>query len=216
MSQATGSRVRSISRGGKRAVPAGARFNGRAAWCLALLWGAMPAPARAEVAIERTYLADAAPSSFAIGLPGGINFCFDPVRGGVSYAWTGGFLDLAGVRPGPGKFLKPALPLGPIVYREAGAAPLRRGDPARTPVVEFTGYVLRAEAVEFRYTVDGVPVREEIRAISGGGGLLRRFQVEAGGDARWWQVVEGRPATELKRDATGAFVLEIPFTPASP
>lgn len=165
--------------------------------------------ARAEVQIERGFLPDAAPSSFAIGLPGGVNFCWDPVRGGVSYAWSGDFLDLSPMRPGAGKFFKPAKLLGPIFYREAGTAPLRRGDPGRAPAVEFTGYTLRTDAIEFRYTVDGTPVREEIRARPGGG-LIRRFHFEGGSDARWWHVADGQPPVELKREAGGTFVLEIP------
>src|SRR5215211_4092301 len=99
---------------------------------LALTAGIFLTPLRADVQIERGFLPDSGPSSFAIGLPGGVNFCFDPVRGGVSYAWTGEFLDLTPMRPGTGKFIKPAKPLGSMVYREAGFAPLRRGDPSRT------------------------------------------------------------------------------------
>ncbi|MGH7947204.1 MAG: DUF6797 domain-containing protein, partial [Opitutaceae bacterium] len=124
---------------------------------------------RAEVLIERIFMPlDASPSSFAIGLPGGVNFCFDPVRGGVSYAWKGGFLDLTPARPGTGKFINPAKILGPVVYQENGLAPLRRGDPGRVPALEFTGYTLRDAAVEFRYTIDGATVREEIRAKADG------------------------------------------------
>lgn len=180
-----------------------------------LLALACAASLRAEVQIERLFLPDAAPSSFAIGLPGGVNFCFDPVRGAVSYAWTGGFLDLSPARPGPGKFIHAAKLLGPVVYQETGVAPLRRGDPARAPVVEFTGYTLRADAVEFRYTVDGLAVREEIRAAPGGAGLTRRFTIAGGSDAKWWHVVDGRPPAELKREAAGTFVLELPFGKAA-
>lgn len=181
---------------------------------LVLVAAALLAPTlRAEIQIERGFLPDAGPSSFAIALPGGVNFCFDPVRGGVSYAWTGDFLDLTPMRPpGSGKFIKAAKLLGPIVYREAGNAPLRRGDPGRVPVIEFAGYSVRDDAIEFRYTVDGTLVREEVRARPGGGGLVRRFHFESGSDAKWWHVVDGKPATELKREAGGAFVLEIPFT----
>jgi hypothetical protein len=185
----------------------------RHAWAVAL-FALAPAASmlRAEVQIERLYLPhDASPSSFAIGLPGGVHFCFDPVRGGLSYVWTGGFLDLTATRPGPGKFMSPAKLLGPVVYRETGLAPLRRGDPARVPAVEFVGYTLRSESVEFRYTVDGSLVREEIAAKPGGGGLVRRLKIEGGADARWWHVVEGRPATELRRDGSGAFTIEVPF-----
>ena len=173
---------------------------------------ALAAPtARAEVQVERLYLPDASPSSFAIGLPGGVNFCFDPVRGAVSYAWTGGFLDTTPTRPGAGKFIVPAKLLGPIAYKEAGVSPLRRGDPKREPVVEFAGYSLRDDSIEFRYTVDGTPVREEISAK--GNALVRRLHISGGTDAKWWHVVDGQPPAELRRDG-GAFVLELPLKSA--
>lgn len=172
---------------------------------------------RAEVQIERLFLPHgAAPSSFAIGLPGGINFCFDPVRASVSYVWTGGFLDLSATRPGPGKFIAAAKLLGPLAYQETGSAPLRRGDPTRPPPVEFTGYALRDDSVEFRYTVDGVAIREEIRARPDGRALIRRFHLETGTDAKWWHVVEGKPAVELRREPAGTFVLEVPLGKAAP
>lgn len=173
--------------------------------------------AHADVLIERVFMPhDAAPSSFAIGLPGGVNFCFDPVRGGISYAWKGGFVDLTPARPGTGKFIHAVKLLGPLVYQESGLAPLRRGDPARVPTVEFTGYALRDDAVEFRYTIDGAAVREEIRANPDGTALTRRFHVEGAGDSKWWHVTDGKPATELKRERDGTFVLELPLGKATP
>lgn len=177
----------------------------------------MASTTQAEVLIERTVLPfEVAPSSFAIGLPGGVNFCFDPVRGGVSYAWTGGFLDIGPVRPGiGGKHLAPARLLGPVVYQEIGATPLRRGDPSRPPAYEFKGYGLREDAVEFLYTLDGVLVREEIRARPGGG-LTRRFRVEGATDAKWWYSVEGKPATTLAAGSDGQLVLEVAFPVAAP
>lgn len=169
--------------------------------------------ARAEVQVERMYLPDASPSSFAIGLPGGVNFCFDPVRGAVSYAWTGGFLDSTPTRPAAGKFIAPAKLLGPIAYKESGVSPLRRGDPKREPVVEFSGYSLRADSIEFRYTVDGTPVREEITAKPGTNTLVRRLHISGGTDAKWWHVVDGQPPAELRRDGA-ALVLELPLKSA--
>ncbi len=172
--------------------------------------------ARAEVLIERTMLPEAHASSFAFGLPGGVNFCYDPVRGGVNYAWRGGFLDLANVRP-VNKLIKAAELGGPVVYRETGPAPLRRGDPRRVPVIEFKGYTLRAAEVELRYTIDGAPVRETIAALPGGAGLRRTFRFDgAGADAAWFHVVEGRPAAALTREASGALVIEHAFKPAAP
>ena len=178
----------------------------------AFLSACVVASAYAEVRVERGYLPHgAAPSSFAVALPGGVNFCFDPVRCGVSYVWTGGFLDLAPMRPGPGKFMKPALLEGPVVHREEGPAPLRRGDPAKVPEVIFTGYTLRDEAIEFRYTVDGAPVREEVKVRTGGGALVRTVHFPSGNDARWWRVLDGRPPERLAPGADGKFTLESPL-----
>ncbi len=199
-----------------------ARFgrSGTALTCfvtLVLSLALSAARARAEVQIERIFLPHgASPSSFAIGLPGGINFCFDPVRGAVSYVWTGGFLDLTPARPGAGKFIAATKLLGPLAYQETGFAPLRRGDPARVPVVELTGYTLRDATVEFRYTVDGTPVREEISARPDGSALVRRFHLAAGADAKWWHVVDGKPAAELRREPGGTFVLELPLAKSTP
>src|SRR5688500_11103636 len=113
-----------------------------------------------EIQLERIIMPDAAPSSFAVGLPSGVNFCFDPVRGGVSYVWQGNFIDVAPARPGAGKLIKPVKLLGEVVYRESAPSPLRRGDVAREPVVVFKGYRFLEAAIEFSYTVDGVLVRE--------------------------------------------------------
>jgi hypothetical protein len=187
--------------------------RGRAAFLLACL----AACAHADVWVERGYLPHgAAPSSFAIALPGGVNFCFDPVRCGVSYVWTGGFLDLAPMRPGPGKFIKPAVLEGPLLHREEGVAPLRRGDPAKVPETVFTGYTLREDAIEFRYTLDGVAVHEEVRVKSGGGTLIRVIHFPVGNDARWWRVVDGRPPERLAPDADGRITLEIPLGKPAP
>lgn len=174
---------------------------------------AQPALAPGEVLIERTVLPDAHASSFAFGLPGGVNFCYDPIRGGVNYAWTRGFLDLTNVRPGPGKLIKPAQLLGPIVARESGLAPLRRGDPTRIPVIVFKGYSLHAGAVELRYTLDDTLVRETITALPDATGLKRTFAFDRSGtDAKWFYVTTGQPAATLTADASGAFVLITRFT----
>lgn len=170
--------------------------------------------ARAEVQIERTILPfDAAPSSFAIGLPGGVNFCYDPVRGGVSYVWTGDFADISSVRPGAGaKYITPIKLNGPVVYRESGDFPLRRGDPTRVPVYEFKGYTLHDAGVEFRYTLDGLLVHEFVRAREGpGGGLIRRFVFEAAADAKWWYVVDGKPAMPLEPSTNNSRLIETRF-----
>ena len=177
---------------------------------LVLLLALLAPTLRAEVRVERVLLPEGAtPGSFAVGLPGGVNFCYDPTRGGVRYVWTGDFLDLGPARPGPGKFIATAQLLGRVVHREDGPVPLRRGRPETAPALTFTGYTLRPDAIEFRYTLDGVPIREELSARPDGRGLVRRFRPAAGGDARWWHVTEGRPPAALDRDDAGALVLEV-------
>lgn len=186
--------------------------------CATLSLPAQPALAPGEVQIERVMLPDARAGSFAFGLPGGVNFCYDPTRGGVNYAWTGGFIDLTNVRP-VNKLIKPATLRGPVVYRETGPSPLRRNDATREPVVEFKGYTLRSASVEIRYTVDGAPVTEEISALasSAGPGLKRTFRFDrSDADAKWFYVVAGRPAAALARTAAGTFTLDVPFGPPTP
>jgi hypothetical protein len=177
---------------------------------------AQPALTPDEVLIERTMLPDAHASSFAFGLPGGVSFCYDPIRGGLNYAWTGGFIDLTNVRP-VNKLIKPAALVGTVVYRETGPAPLRRGDPARAPVIVFKGYTLRLASVELRYTVDGAAVAEEIHVRPDRAGLTRTFRIDASAaDATWFHVVAGRPAAALTPAGSGVFILDVPFAAPAP
>lgn len=168
--------------------------------------------ARSEVQLARTVLPDALPSSFAVGLPGGLSFCYDPTRGGLSYAWKGGFADLSSVRPNVGKFVYPIKLLGERFYRESGDFPLRRGDPKRVPSVHFKGYRLEDAAIEFHYTVDGVQVHERIQARPDGTGLVRRFRFDEGGaDARWWYLpgtAEGNISSPTGRQEGGGLLFE--------
>ena len=184
------------------------------AFLLVLVLAGLPT-ARAEVQIERTFLPNAHASSFAFGLPGGVNFCYDPVRGGVNYAWTGGFIDLTNVRP-VNKLIKAATLLGPIVYRESGPAPLRHGDALRAPVIEFKGYTLRDATVELRYTIDGLLVREEISASPDKSGLIRKFTVKKSAGEKWWYVLDGLPPALLTAESAGEFSIVDQFKKPTP
>lgn len=177
---------------------------------------AQPTLTSDEVLIERTMLPDSHASSFAFGLPGGISFCYDPIRGGLNYVWTGGFIDLANVRP-VNKLIKSAALVGTVVYRETGPAPLRRSDPTRVPTVVFKGYTLRPASVELRYTVDGAAVTEDIHVRRDRSGLTRTFRFDASAsDATWFHVVTGRPATALTPAGSGVFTLDVPFAAPAP
>jgi hypothetical protein len=152
---------------------------------------ATTSPGADNVLIERTLLPDAAPSSFAVGFSNGVSFCYDVVRGGLSYAWRGGFIDLTNVRPNAGKSISPVKLLGKVAYREEGFFPLRTGDPQHGVELVFKGYRLAGDSIEFRYEIDGHRVREEVRALPDGSGLVRRFHVEETADGEAWWYVPG-------------------------
>ncbi len=132
-------------------------------------------PGGSGVAVYRTMMPECGPSSFAVALGPQLGFSFDPGRGGVNYIWRGEFVDLEPTWRA--KINKPADLRGEIVYRESGRYPLRLSRSQSEPKFEFKGYILLDDAVEFHYLLDGIFVREEIRATSNGLGLIRRFQM---------------------------------------
>ena len=44
--------------------------------------------------IQRGFLPESSPRSIAVGLPGGLSYCFDAEFCLLRYAWSGGFLDM--------------------------------------------------------------------------------------------------------------------------
>lgn len=195
---------------------------------LTLMFGGGSAARAQEILIERTLLPDAAPSSFAIGLPNGVNFCYDVVRGGVSYIWQGGFVDVTSVRPNAGKAISPVKLLGEIMYREDSYFPLRRGDPQRSAAFQYKGYRLKADAIEFLYEIDQCRVSEEVRSAPDGDGLVRRFRIEGAPPHESWWYIPGHThggkltAPEAHRESNGfrfnttqGLALEVRFEKAS-
>jgi len=159
-----------------------------------LVAGASAAPAPEGIVVHRTMLPDCGPSSFAVALGPDLGFSYDPGRGGVNYVWQGGYVDL-----GPtwkAKINHPAEVKGTIVYREQVRFPLRLAPGAGEPAYVFKGYVLLPDAVEFHYTLDGVPVREEIRAAPAGRGLVRIFRTDTS-VAAWSYAAEPQPGAKL-------------------
>lgn len=181
-----------------------------------------------ELRLERTLLPDAAPSSFAVGLPTGVNFCYDVVRGGVSYIWQGDFVDISNVRPNAGKAVSPVKLLGEVVYRESEYFPLRRIDPQRGVGADFKGYRLKQDAIEFIYQIDQCRVTEEVRSTADGMGLVRQFKIEGALPGETWWYVPGatnggkleapgalRDGPGFRFDPTGSFILEVHFGKAA-
>ncbi len=173
----------------------------------ALLCGVLGASVASSVCaqslpqVERGFFPDSRPNALVVGFSGGLSVCYDPVRGGLNYAWTG-YIDVSPIRPGLGKVIKAAEPLGRVVYRESGDAPIRLGDPRRSPEVRLRGYTLGPDRIEFSYLIDGVEVREEIRPRPGGDGLTRRFRYPVSAGPLWYVTATRDGASVIAPGAT--------------
>lgn len=186
----------------------------------AVRWAAARPVPGAVAAVQRTFMPESHPGSFAITFPGGPGVCLDPVRGGINFVWDGDFVDL---RP---RWLtkQGASPrvFGEIFYRESAARPLSAGAPNREGSLQFRGYALTPAGPEFHWQIDGRDVFETLSATEDGTVLTRRFRVAAGATPLWLRL-EPQPAAEvavrgLTRDgelasfpspAEGEFTIEI-------
>jgi hypothetical protein len=123
-----------------------------------------------EAVVVRWDMPEATPAAIAVGLPGGLSYCFDAGRSQLLYAWRGGFLDMTGtlLRKTDAKKLTPTAALvGTVFWRAAPEIGSRK----------FKGYRLVGGIPEFRYLVDGVEVREILEPVDGG---IRRRRTTAG------------------------------------
>ncbi|MBI5769369.1 MAG: hypothetical protein HZA93_16365 [Verrucomicrobia bacterium] len=183
-------------------VPASAALFADAAYLQivanAVRWTARRPIPGAQPIVQRTFMPESHPGSFAITFPSGPGVCFDPVRGGVNFVWDGDFADL---RP---RWLtkqgEPARIFGPVFYREKNWQPLRAGAPGREPAFQFRGYRLTAAGPEFHYQIEGRDVFETLAATAGGAGLVRRFRVGAGRGPLW---IDFEPQTGADIALTG-------------
>ncbi len=119
---------------------------------------------------------DCGPAAIAVGLPGpkgGQSYVFDAGQCRLRYAWSGGFVDNTEQWDGKGqRFTKV---VGDIYFRDTGDFPWRIGANPTPP--QFKGYRLIDRYPEFRYVVNGVEVRELIKPLPAGRGLVRTFTI---------------------------------------
>src|SRR5690606_25544311 len=135
--------------------------------------------------VYRTILPDSRPSSIAVGYDNGLAFVFDPIRGGISYAWTGPFLDLEPTWTG--KLIKPARVLGKVFFRDARDLPLRKGNPEIGSEFVFKGYDVGPERITFFYLLDGSPVEQTVTPLKTEDkeALHIQFKVADPGESYW-------------------------------
>jgi hypothetical protein len=154
----------------------------------------LAAAAPEALRLQRTWMPNAYPSSFAVGFASGVNFCFDPVRGNLIYAWQGDYLDLRPTVDGK----NPGEPIiqGRIFHEDMAPSGFRTGNKNTAPVIRFRGYQVKNDLPEFQYEVDGILVRETVRPGPGGAGLVRQFELQT----------PDRAVTYQARDAGGVAV----------
>lgn len=147
---------------------------------------AMPLP-RDRAIVVRWDMPEASPAAIAVGLPGGVSYCFDAGESRLRYAWRGGFLDMSRTllskKNRETNLTETAKILGEVFFRE-DAFPLRVGDRRRIPQRRFRGYRLVESVPEFRYEADDVMVYERI--LASGGVLVRQFELHGVERPMWF------------------------------
>ena len=126
--------------------------------------------------LYRIFMRDSGPASIAVALPGEQNYCWDAGTCRLRYAWRGPFLDPSAHWSGNGDAF--AEVKGRIYWRGGVDFPLRIASKDTRPTVKFRGYRLVNRYPEFRYEVDGVEVRELIKAAHHGTGLESTFMLD--------------------------------------
>ena len=151
-----------------------------------------------EAVVIRTDMPEAAPGALAVGLPGGVSYCFDTGESRLLYAWRGGFVDL-----GEGQ---PRL-VGDIFYRQTDF-PIRVDDVERLPQSRFHGYQVVDGAPELHYEADGVDVFE--RTILRNGELVRQFRLPRIDRDMWLIVAANEDAHVTTSLGSGLERLQLP------
>lgn len=140
---------------------------------------ARPDPSQGTVVV-RTIMPEATPAAIAVGMPGGLSYCFDAGSHRLLYAWRGEFLDLEATlhkKAGDdGYTLTPRIP-GKRFFRST-RFPFRLADSGGLPEARFQGYRIRDGVPEFHYSVGGAKVYERIRPIGTDDGFRWEFRIE--------------------------------------
>jgi cytochrome c2 len=140
---------------------------------------AQPVPVDEPIVI-RWDMPEATPASIAVGLPGGVSYCFDAGESRLRYAWLGGYIDMTGTlyekRDRKTRLTRTADILGEIFYRPR-QFPLRVGNADLIPQRRFKGYRLVEGHPEFHYQLNGIDVLETVRATEQKDGIIRQFRI---------------------------------------
>ena len=133
--------------------------------------------------LYHAYLEGATPAAIAVHLPNDLSYCWDAGDCRLRFAWQGGFLDMSDLWKG--HFDASAKILGDIFFRDNTDYPIRLGENATIPVVEYKGYRLVERYPEFHYTLNGIDIYELIRPKADSVGIIRDFRIPRA-DRKFW------------------------------
>lgn len=126
--------------------------------------------------VQRIFMPDSGPAAIAIALPGDLNACWDAGQCRLRYVWKGEFIDATRNWAGNGNELPTmggkrlwTAPVDEVAIRFGKAT-------AAAPRPKFLGYTLEQGFPIFRYTLDGVEVREKI-AVDEAGNVMREMSI---------------------------------------
>ena len=124
--------------------------------------------------VLRVHVEGAAARTIAVGLPGGMNYCFDAGRCSVQFGWAGAFLDVGPDRRGRGG--QPCKTLGPRFEVGDLGFPLRT-EKGQERDVQFLGYRTTGPAPRFEIEWDGTRMSWIIGTAPSGLGLHYTFEI---------------------------------------
>jgi hypothetical protein len=149
--------------------------------------------------LYRLFMPDSSPASVAIMLPGDLNLCWDAASCRPRYLWRGAGVDIGEYWKGNGSGRVKLM--GEKVWTAGAGIPLRLSMTSES-VVSFKGYALMQGYPEFRYTIDGIAVKELVKEHDSGKGVISSFVVDT--DQPLYYVVD--PAQNpLFSSSVGAF-----------
>ena len=124
------------------------------------------------------------PAAIAVHLPQDLSYCWDDDACRLSFAWEGDFLDMSDLWKG--HFNASAKILGDIFFRDNTDFPIRLGEKAVVPTVQYKGYRLVDRYPEFHYALNGIEIYELIRQKTDGNGLIRIFRIPHADRTIWF------------------------------
>jgi uncharacterized cupredoxin-like copper-binding protein len=146
----------------------------------------------------RTFMRDSGPASIAVMLPGGQNYCWDAGACRLRYVWRGAFVNPMPHWQGNGDAFTEIR--GTIYYRARAGFPLRFAEAKKVPAdVKFLGFRVVEKLPEFHYRVNGVDVRELIKAAHHGG-IETTFTITGNKSAVYF-VTDPADGVEVKSEA---------------